>query len=203
MSKNLMAYNLGFPTGFLPGKPDMSGDEEFMQEWISYVSRKFDFVIIVEYFHESLVLLKRKMCWDLRDIVYFSKNIGSYSFKTEHDQTLVKIYKEWSPVDTRLYEHFNRTFWKEIAEASSDFHEEVTHYERILSDVSRFCGDAAKGLAKKGSFITAIGSQWNKPFDVTEEFCAILSEDLLKRVQRLWDFSHPHLEEPKPDKQFC
>ena len=203
MSKNLMSYNIGFPTGFLPGKSDMSDDEEFIQEWISYVSRKFHFVIIVEYFHESMVLLKRKMCWDLRDIIYFSQNVGSYGFKTERKQTLIQIYKKWSSVDYRLYDHFNRTLWHDIAEASGDFRDEVDHYERVISDVHRLCESITNGKVDRGTFITVYGTQWNKPFDVTAELCKILGDDLLTRVQRLWDFTHPQMEEPKPDRQYC
>lgn len=35
----------------------------------------------MEYFDESLVLLKRELCWDLDDVVYFKLNQRSLEYK--------------------------------------------------------------------------------------------------------------------------
>ena len=45
---------------------------------------KLDFVIFQEHFDESLVLLRRRLHWSLKDILYVPKNIGSYSYKVCH-----------------------------------------------------------------------------------------------------------------------
>ena len=49
MSKNLMSFNLGFPTGFLPGSSDKSEDDQFIQDWIGQLDSELDFVMITEH----------------------------------------------------------------------------------------------------------------------------------------------------------
>ena len=41
-------------------------------------------VLIMEYFDESLVLLKRELCWELDDVVYFKLNQRSKEYKQAH-----------------------------------------------------------------------------------------------------------------------
>ena len=37
----------------------------------------YDFIMISDYFDESLILLKEKFCLDWEDVLVFSKNVGS------------------------------------------------------------------------------------------------------------------------------
>ncbi|KAK2157044.1 hypothetical protein LSH36_200g04083 [Paralvinella palmiformis] len=203
MSKNLMAYNLGFPTGYLPGQADKSSDEAFIADFLSDLDRTFHFVVIVEYFHESLILLRRLMCWKLTDLIYLRKNVASYSFKADMDPDLVAIYRKWSPVDYRLYDHFNRTFWKRVAETTPDFREEVEHFDRVTDDVNNFCRDVSAGKVANGSFLTLHDSKWNKSFRVDKGLCETLNAELLKRIQSEWDKAQPKMKQPVPDKEFC
>ena len=48
---------------------------------IDDLSEKIDLVLIVEYFDESLILLKRELCWELDDVVYFKLNQRSQEYK--------------------------------------------------------------------------------------------------------------------------
>ena len=41
---------------------------------IAFLDREFDLVMIMDYFDESVVLLKRLVCWELDDILYFKSN---------------------------------------------------------------------------------------------------------------------------------
>ena len=43
----------------------------------------FQIVLITEYFDESLILMKRKLCWDLKDMLYFKMKTGNYSYKNK------------------------------------------------------------------------------------------------------------------------
>ena len=45
------------------------------------MSSEFGLVMITEYMSESFVLLRRKMCWDLPDILYASINVR---YKHDH-----------------------------------------------------------------------------------------------------------------------
>lgn len=52
-----------------------------IKKHIDELAEKIDLVLIMEYFDESLVLLKRELCWDLDDVVYFKLNQRSEEYK--------------------------------------------------------------------------------------------------------------------------
>ena len=47
---------------------------------INHVEDIFDIVMIAEKMDESLILLKEYLCWDLKDVVFFSKKNNRYRF---------------------------------------------------------------------------------------------------------------------------
>lgn len=52
-----------------------------IKKHIDDLAEKMNLVLIMEYFDESLVLLKRELCWDLDDVVYFKLNQRSQEYK--------------------------------------------------------------------------------------------------------------------------
>ena len=60
VTRNSMAFDLGFPIGFANGTTDQTNNDTFIEEWIIMLDGLFDMVLIVEYFYESLV------CWEER-----------------------------------------------------------------------------------------------------------------------------------------
>ena len=56
-------------------------DPVMIKKHIDELEEKIDLVLIMEYFDESLVLLKRELCWDLDDVVYFKLNQRSQEYK--------------------------------------------------------------------------------------------------------------------------
>ena len=52
-----------------------------IKKHINDLAEKMNLVLIMEYFDESLVLLKRELCWDLDDVVYFKLNQRSQEYK--------------------------------------------------------------------------------------------------------------------------
>ena len=56
-------------------------DPATIRKHINDLAEKIDLVLIMEYFDESLVLLKRELCWDLDDVVYFKLNQRSLEYK--------------------------------------------------------------------------------------------------------------------------
>lgn len=115
MTRNLMSFNLGFPTGgFRSVDEDLAHDDDRMQQWIVELDTEFSLVIIVEHFYESMILLRRLMCWSLPDILFNVTRPESYEHRNEEKADLVKFYHQWSSVDYQLYHHFNNTLWKKI-----------------------------------------------------------------------------------------
>lgn len=68
-------------------------DPVMIQKHIDELAEKIDLVLIMEYFDESLVLLKRELCWELDDVVYFKLNQRSKEYKQANitDQQQVKM----------------------------------------------------------------------------------------------------------------
>ena len=44
--------------------------EHATRQLIEYIDAYFDVVLIVEHIDESLVLMKRRLCWPMKDILY-------------------------------------------------------------------------------------------------------------------------------------
>ncbi len=53
--------------------PDVLNDRHITETFFKELSAFFRFVLITDHKDESLVLLKRKFCWDMQDILYLSK----------------------------------------------------------------------------------------------------------------------------------
>lgn len=56
-------------------------DPLVIKKHIEDLAEKINLVLIMEYFDESLVLLKRELCWDLDDVIYFKLNQRSLEYK--------------------------------------------------------------------------------------------------------------------------
>ncbi|XP_046557860.1 galactose-3-O-sulfotransferase 2-like [Haliotis rubra] len=180
MTKNLMSHCHGMPLGFPPGRDDISGDPAAVDQYIQDLGKEFYFMMLVEYFHESLVLLKRKMCWTFQDILYKSVNTGNYTYKdTQPDPELVAIYKKWSPVDYKLYDYFNRTFWQTVDKQSNDFFDEVAAFDQVQKRVSSFCDYGGLNLLKIETAGGVQGLAWS---DMTVRCCGQTYSDGSKHV---------------------
>ncbi|XP_064601436.1 galactose-3-O-sulfotransferase 2-like [Liolophura sinensis] len=74
---NSMAYELGVPR-------QQFFNESFVRAHAEVISKEIDFIMILERLDESLVLLKRRLCWKLQDIIYIIRNVNK---KKPHVQT--------------------------------------------------------------------------------------------------------------------
>ena len=55
----------------------------------------FEMVLIREYFDESLVLMRRKLCWQFQDILYFPLKVGEYNLSREqYSDELMEKHKQ-------------------------------------------------------------------------------------------------------------
>ena len=61
----------------------------------SVLDKFFKLVLIREYFDESLVLLKRRLCWDLKDTIYYPLKIGTQTPRTkQYSAELVEKHRK-------------------------------------------------------------------------------------------------------------
>lgn len=115
--RNPQLFDLGF-------EPSFSEDKNRINKEIAAIDNHFNLILIMEYFDESLVLLKRRMCWDLDDVVYFKHNVQVEGKNDELPSVKEKILR-WAGADVNLYNYFNKSLWDRIKKEESNFWEEV------------------------------------------------------------------------------
>ncbi|XP_035699359.1 galactose-3-O-sulfotransferase 2-like [Branchiostoma floridae] len=160
-TRNFMAFDLGFP-------PGLAEDMNAAQAYVERLDREFDLVIILEYLDESLVLLKRTLCWTIKDILYNVFNEAPmYRYEMDLTPEMDSNYRKWSKVDYLLYEHFNTSLRNRISELGGDFPQEVAHFVTVKNRVKTFCEGNDEQMVIPAS-------KWDKEFSVNRKFCFML-----------------------------
>jgi galactosylceramide sulfotransferase/galactose-3-O-sulfotransferase 2 len=102
-SVNQMCYELGLQRAFVDEPSDT-----VIGDFIRYVDREFDFVMITEYFDECLVLLADLMGWPLRTVTYLplmARPDARKTNATSRAEDRAKI-RELNKCDSSLYDYF-------------------------------------------------------------------------------------------------
>ena len=82
---------------------------------ISLISHKFDLVMMADYFHESMILLKDMMCWKMSDIAFFPLNSRTnVTVPSSITKSMRQKIRKWNQGDVQLYDYFNKTFWQRV-----------------------------------------------------------------------------------------
>ena len=166
---NTLAFELGLPTGFHVNTIDQTNNAAYIRHWIDALQRRFSLVIIAEYYVESLVLFRRLMCWKIEDILYMKLNVKSYKHKDKQiDSTYINNFKHYNQPEYVLYNHFNNTLWRRIAEEPDDFQDELNRFKELLSEATGFCTDA-----KENDVYWFRSSKWNGELSITAKWCAM------------------------------
>ncbi|XP_039265646.1 galactose-3-O-sulfotransferase 2-like [Styela clava] len=130
--KNGMFFDLGFD--------NLSENDTYINEAIDEIEKTFDIVLISEFFDISLLLLRDLLCWDMKDIIYLSMNARNQS-TVEHVTADVKdlIYK-WNKADWALYNHYNKTFWRQVENYGKHrLENDLTELNRLKKEIANFC----------------------------------------------------------------
>ncbi|XP_072016905.1 uncharacterized protein [Amphiura filiformis] len=136
-SKNGQLFDLGFDA-------KLFNDTDAIRAKIDAIDIEFDLVMITEYFDESLILLKNRLCWSFDDILYISKGIRSQSHRYNISDEMKNKIRRWNAGDVLLYNHFNETFWRKVKEYGSVFQVDLEKFRRLKIKVSDKCIDADK-----------------------------------------------------------
>ncbi|XP_072027109.1 galactose-3-O-sulfotransferase 2-like isoform X2 [Amphiura filiformis] len=136
-SRNGQLFDLGFD-------PKLANDTKAIRAKIDTIDKEFDLVMITEYFDESLILLKKLLCWSFDDILYISNGIRSQSHRNTITDDLKKKIRLWNAGDVLLYNHFNETFWRKVKEYGSDFKTDLEKFRLLDTEVFNKCIDKDK-----------------------------------------------------------
>ena len=132
LSRNGMLFDLGID-------PETADISEHVNNYITQIDHDFSLVMLMEYFDESLILLKRLLCWSLDDILYFPMNKRVVPDRISISGELRDQIRTWNMADSLLYEYFNKTFWRKVRDQGKDFYQEVRLFRSKLQQMRRAC----------------------------------------------------------------
>ncbi|XP_064601120.1 galactose-3-O-sulfotransferase 3-like [Liolophura sinensis] len=136
LAYNRMAFDLGLPKA-------QYSNSTFVDQYIRQLDEDMSLVLIAEYFDQSLVLLKRIMCWSTKDILYQVRHKGRG--KPEIPEDLKITHRQLAPAEYHIYEYF-RTKFITIYSKEVDIDEEVEVYKETHNKVNKFCSSRSKRL---------------------------------------------------------
>ncbi|RUS75493.1 hypothetical protein EGW08_016742 [Elysia chlorotica] len=172
--KNKQAEDLGMSWHeyFMPAK---------LSTYLETLRADFTLVMIMEYFDESLILLKRKLCWDFKDILYIPKNKNENKPQRNFTELDHRRHERLSHLDYKLYGYFLKAFLAELKAQSRDFWEELAHFKEILVEVHSSC--------QKDTLFYTEESRWHAPFTLDREDCRLMQISELAALDLLLERS--------------
>ena len=133
-------YDLDFAHFKMAGERKDRGLEDF----IGFLEKAFHLVMITEKYDESLLLLKKLMCWQFMDIVYAKKHVNSHlqnaSFVVANETA--ESIRKWNRDDGVLYRHFSKRLDQIIAtQDQQQFNIDLQNFRQLNQLVLKFCTD--------------------------------------------------------------
>nr|XP_006825154.1 PREDICTED: galactosylceramide sulfotransferase-like [Saccoglossus kowalevskii] len=121
-----------------------SDNETYIDSVIQQATKEFDLVMINEYFDESLILLKKLLCWDFKDILYMQQNKRNDHLRFDIDEWKRQRILTINSADNKLYQHFNKTLWRKVQEYGDNFTADLTTFRGMLNKMKAECLDESK-----------------------------------------------------------
>lgn len=145
------------------GVGDLPPKDRGLNGFIQFMEQAFHLVLITERYDESLVLLKRLMCWEFMDIVYSKKHVNPDlhvdTFRVAPDTA--DSIRAWNRDDTKLYEHFSKRLDTIIATQNQQlFNEDLQNFRKLNTLVLRYCA-FFNNSTKSESVFTANNTESN------------------------------------------
>ena len=174
---NYMAVDFGFVIKNVTDVLTMP--DSAVYSFVASLTDIFNFVMVAEYFDESLIMLKRYLNWSNKDIIYIRKNVF-YLRKNGYKTTVANVteadkllFKKRNRLDIAIYETFLKEFKKKMVK-ENDIDGEVKEFQAILNGVKRFC---SKPRQTTGQFTEFPSSKWDPGFRVYVEDCQLMKKD--------------------------
>ncbi|NXP79130.1 G3ST4 sulfotransferase, partial [Ramphastos sulfuratus] len=130
-ARNLQWFDFGLPAG---------GGAGAVRAALAGLERDFGLVLLAEHFDESLVLLRRALCWPEEAVVAFAHNGRPPGAGPRVSPAQAARLRAWNGLDWALYAHLNRTFWRRAeAFGAARLREEVASLRQRRAAMARRC----------------------------------------------------------------
>ena len=103
-----MTFDLGYD-------PAIVAEPRLVEAMLRDLEQTFHLVMIMELMDESLVLLRRLMCWSTDDVTYLTKNARFESRRTRLSADQRAALEEFLALDVLLYRHFRGRLARQVA----------------------------------------------------------------------------------------
>lgn len=188
-----------------PSLFDLGLDREYhenltmVHDYIRFLQQEFDLVMLMEYFDESLVLLKRHLCWKIEDILFFKLNERVEKEKQHISNHVREQIKKWNSADVLLYDVFNQTLWQKIMKEGTDFFEDLSIFKKEKEAMKNKCLQEGKfltnlwvwknvqGYKLKSNISKALNTTCKKMTMNELDYLSYLQRKLIKQVQDVDD----------------
>lgn len=167
-TNNRLAFEFGVDPSIILNR-DFASFDEYVEE---VLDKQFVVVLLAENYDESLVLMKRKLNWSLKDIIYALKNVRSsakedrYVLKEEHRA----LHRNVSVFDYMLYEFFKDRLFKQIEAEGKGFMEEVANFKEIRHYVENFCHTVSQQIHS----VKIEKGRWTDSFEISRDDCQLM-----------------------------
>lgn len=185
-TNNRMALEFDFPRSLFK---NYSEDESM--KYLQKLNAEFELVIVMDYFLESVVLMRRLLNWTTKDIIYLKKNSGEKHPSV--NSTYKEMYRKFARLDHDLYNFFNRSLWERIKKEGFDFQQEVSYFDNLNTRIVEFCKQEKVTKSYNTHFVTA--SKWSTEFNVTYEDCSLLFISESPFVSKIRQNQYPGMDE--------
>ncbi|XP_072022693.1 galactosylceramide sulfotransferase-like isoform X1 [Amphiura filiformis] len=119
-------------------------DTSKVAKHITKLDKELDLVMLTEYFDESLILLRKLMCWSYEQILYLPKGVRNDAHRYSVSAQIAEEIREWNAADVQLYRHFNKTFWRKVNEYGPDFESDLQEFRQLQQKMLHMCIDTDK-----------------------------------------------------------
>ncbi|XP_006813692.1 galactosylceramide sulfotransferase-like [Saccoglossus kowalevskii] len=146
-TRNGQLFDLGL-------SPQETLDAKKVSEKINALHSEFDLVLVTEYFDESLILLRDKLCWSLDDILYISSGIRSDGRRRSITTNTKEQILEWNNADLKLYEHFKGLLLDKISTYGPCFEYHLQELRQRQAALIKECTEPnLKNNARENSYV--------------------------------------------------
>ncbi|XP_029964219.1 galactose-3-O-sulfotransferase 2-like isoform X2 [Salarias fasciatus] len=128
---------------------------------IEHMEEDFDLLLIHEYFDESLVLLRHKLCWSLEDVATFRRSERKDQPGYPVLPDTAEHIQRWNALDWKIYQHFNATFWSQVERevGAEQMKREVSELRQLQAELTKTClRGRFKNIPKE---LSSIKLEWN------------------------------------------
>ncbi|KAK6189050.1 hypothetical protein SNE40_005098 [Patella caerulea] len=145
-------------------------DDKLIKSHLETIDKEFNFVIIREYYDESLILLRRLLCWRMQDVLYIPVNNNLTKKPSPITPSGRAKLEKLLKADVIFYNHFKNKLLKSIHDLGVGFLHEVSHFRRVLKQVRDYCVYGRN----MWSNVDIEASSWNNKFSVSKEECELM-----------------------------